>query len=93
MEPIPGHVTAPGTDPARRPVGGRWAERTMADLRAAVADGRVAKTDLQLYGLDWSQIEDEPDSAVLQDVFARHGAVLETADLEDATGGMGRALS
>ncbi len=93
MEPTPEQVNSGGTRPIPTAGARRWGERTMADLRAAVADGRVAKTDLQLYGLDWSQIEDEPDTAVLQDVFARHGAVLETADIEDATGGMGRVLS
>ena len=92
MEPIPGRREVDGTS---REGGGtsRWVERTVADLRAAIADGRVNKSDLQLYGLDWSQIEDEPDDAFLGDVFARHGAVLETADLEGATGGMGRMLS
>lgn len=93
MEPSPERVIPAGTRATPRSDGGRRAERTMADLRAAVADGRVAKTDLQLYGLDWSQIEDEPDTAVLRDVFARHGAVLETADIEDASGGIGKALS
>ena len=93
MEPTPEHVISSETGPTGRASGSRWTERTMGDLRGAIADGRVAKSDLQLYGLDWSLIEDEPDSAVLQDVFARHGAVLETADIEDATGGIGKALS
>jgi len=51
--------------------------RTVGDLRAAIEARRVAKTELQLYGLDWAQIEDEPDAAPLREVFARHGAVVE----------------
>ena len=54
-----------------------WARRTVGALRAAVANGSVAKTELQLYGLDWSQLRDEPDDAILADVMARRGAVTE----------------
>ena len=71
-----------------------WARRTVGDLRAAVATGEVAKTELQLFGLDWSQVEEEPDEAPLGEVFARHGAVLDAAELgPEATGGVGKALS
>jgi len=93
MEPTRERPASGTPGPVRDDGATRWSQRTVADLRAAVAEGSVNKTDLQLYGLDWSQIEDEPDEAVLRDVFARHGAVLETADLEDATGGMGRMIS
>lgn len=68
--------------------------RTVGDLRRAVADGRVVKTELQLFGLDWAQLDDEPDGAPLAEAFARHGAVVETAVIApDATGGPDRLMS
>ncbi len=54
--------------------------RTVGDLRSAIEQGRVAKTELQLYGLDWAQIEDEADDQRLAEVFARHGAVVDAED-------------
>ncbi len=91
-----GHRDEP-VDATRGNTGGsdlrRWSRRTVGDLRAAVAAGEVAKTELQLYGLDWSQLEDEADETTLADAFARHGAVLETGDLPpDATGDAGKAI-
>lgn len=65
-----------------------WARRTVGALRAAVADGTVAKTELQLYGMDWSQLQDEPADAILADVFARRGAV--TAEEEHSAAALNR---
>ena len=71
----------------------RWGRRNLGDLRAAVAAGDVAKSELHLFGLDWSQFDDEPDDAIVADVFARHGAVLETGHIPpDATGGVGKSI-
>jgi len=61
---------------SERRLDANWATRTVGDLRAAIAVGDVAKTELQLYGLDWSQLDPEPDDMLLSDAFSRHGAVL-----------------
>jgi membrane protein len=60
---------------------GHWEDRTVGEFRSAVAAGQIAKTELQLYGMDWSQLASEPDQARLDEVFARRGAVLPTAPM------------
>jgi|SRR5579884_18873 len=65
-----------------------WSRRTVGELRQAVATGTVAKTELQLYGLDWSQLADVPDGALLADVLARRGAV--TAEEERSAAELNR---
>lgn len=53
---------------------------TVVDLETAILHEEIAKSDLQLYGVDWSQLEDEPGDAPLAEAFARHGAVVPPTD-------------
>ena len=48
---------------------------TVADLATAIRHDEVAKSDLQLYGIDWSQLESETPETRLGEAFDRHGAV------------------
>ena len=69
-----GTDAAPPGVPLTRAAFARWDDRTVGELRAAVETGVVAKTELQVYGLDWSQLATERDDAHLADVVARRGA-------------------
>lgn len=53
---------------------------SIGDLETAILHEEIAKSDLQLYGIDWSQLEDEPGDAPLAEAFARHGAVVPPTD-------------
>lgn len=53
---------------------------TVGDLATAIAHEEIAKSDLQLYGIDWSQLESEPPDTTLREAFDRHGAVAPATD-------------
>lgn len=53
---------------------------TIADLANALRHDEIAKSDLQLYGIDWSQLEAEPPEMRLGEAFDRHGAVPPPTD-------------
>lgn len=49
---------------------------SVGDLETAIQHGEIAKSDLQLYGIDWSQLEPEPRDSPLSEAFTRHGALV-----------------
>lgn len=53
---------------------------TITDLAAALRHDEIAKSDLQLYGIDWSQLEADPPETRLGEAFDRHGAVPPPTD-------------
>lgn len=53
---------------------------SVGDLEAAIQHDEIAKSDLQLYGIDWSQLESEARDTPLSEAFRRHGGLLTPTD-------------